>query len=246
MVTITAVKLLVEVVEQALITMAATLQEQQREQAEVLMAVMVAQVAQQQQELARQAETNLTQQELPKDWQEQQKRVQDALRQQLYLGFLDRGGVRIGDQEKRSDVARDGARSAAAELHLVHADQDLVATTDDFALLMGDVALRIPEAVLIDAFGAEQGHVEVPAGDFLERAIAGDHRVTGQEKTARDVDLDARQARDQLSGRQTGRDDLEIRDAGGSDGFGGEEDGRTGVQVDGHAGLDARGGGTRG
>jgi hypothetical protein len=38
------------VVEQALITMAATLQEQQPEQAEVLMVVMAAQVAQQQQE----------------------------------------------------------------------------------------------------------------------------------------------------------------------------------------------------
>ena len=149
------------------------------------------------------------------------------------------GGIGVGDQEQRSDVTGDGARSAAAELDLVHADQDFVAATDDFTLLVRDVALGIPEAVLVDAFGAEQGHVEVPTGDFFERTVTGDHRMSGQEKTARDIDFDARQTRDQLGGRETGRDDLQVGHAGSGDGFGGEEDRRTRVQVDGHAGLDA-------
>jgi len=96
--------------------------------------------------------------------------------------------------------------------------------------------------VLVDAFGAKQRHVEIPAGHFLEGTVAGDHGVTREEETARDVDLDAGQAGDELRGGQAGRDDLEVGDPGGRDGFGGEEDRRTRVQVDGHAGLDARGG----
>ena len=107
---------------------------------------------------------------------------------------------------------------------------------------MRDVALRIPESVFVDAFGAKQGHVKVPSGDFFKRPVAGDHRVAGQEKSAGDIDLDARQAGNQLRRRQTSRHDLQVGDAGGGDGFGGEEDGRTRVEVDRHAGLDARGG----
>ena len=58
---------------------------------------------------------------------------------------------------------------------------------------MRNITLRIPETVFVDAFGAEERHVEIPAGNFFERTVASDHRVTRQEQTTGNVDLDARE-----------------------------------------------------
>ncbi len=125
---------------------------QQREKIEDL--ARIQDLAQQQQELARQAEANLTQstEPTPKNWQEQQKRIEEALKQQL---------------RERPQAKAEALTAQAAQAKALAEQASEVATAQDN---LEEQTKQVSEESLQQALTAEQAKIAAAANAELAKA----------------------------------------------------------------------------